>query len=134
MFKNHGVKIIQIAGFASAVTVITGSLVGNNEPKDIIFYGMIVVFALFAYVPFAITGFIARKNMGHITFFTLFALIMLAIDVYAKFEANASSSSTAGLVYIVMPVYLIGATLIMWGGYAIFKKVRNKKEITETEE
>lgn len=112
MFKEYGQKIIQVAGLTSAITVSTAMLMGNNETKDIMFYVMMTVFVLMAYVPFAVTGFIAKKNVNHITFFTLFALIMLAIDVYAKFEANASSSSTAGLVYIVMPVYLIGAALI----------------------
>ena len=49
---------------------------------------MIIVFALFAYAPFAITCIIAKKNVKHMTFFTLFALIMLAVDVYTKFAVK----------------------------------------------
>ncbi len=135
MFKEYGVKIIQICGVISALTVVGSSFIGNTEGKEFIDYIFVIGFALFAYVPFAILGHIAKKNITHVTFFAIFGLLMFALDMYAKYDAFfVANSSTGALVNVVMPVYFIGIVLIMWGGYAIFKKIHNKKETTETVE
>lgn len=134
LLKEKGVLIIQKSGIVSAVAVIVAGFIGVGEARDFTEYVILAGFGLLAYVPFAILAHIAKKNMMHVVFFAVFGLVMLALNMYANYDAYTSDSSTAGLVYIVMPVYLTGATLVMWGAYAIFKKIRSKKEVTETGE
>ncbi len=126
---NKNINIIRVYGLISALTVLIASFWGSAGAREILDYVMIVVFALFAFVPFAILAHITKKNSVHGSFFMIFGLLLLAFDLYAKYDAIfVSESSTSGLAMVTMPVFLIVAVLILWVCYAIFAKITNKKE------
>jgi len=127
---NKNINIIRVYGLISALTVLIASFWGSTDAREILDYVMIVVFALFAFVPFAILAHITKKNSVHGSFFMIFGLLLLAFDLYAKYDAIfVSESSTSGLAMVTMPVFLIVAVLILWVCYAIFAKITSKKEV-----
>lgn len=133
MSKKCDGRIIHVFGVISAITVIVSGLWGGLSDKSIVDYLMLGVFALFAYAPFALLGFIIKKNMRFLIFLVIFGFVLFGFDMYAKYDAFiVSDSSTGGLVNVVMPVFLIGATLMMWAVVAIIGHFT--KNATESEE
>jgi hypothetical protein len=127
---NKNINIIRAYGLISALTVLIASFWGSTDAREILDYVMIVMFTLFAFVPFVILAHIAKKNSVHGRFFMIFGLLLLAFDLYAKYDAMfVSESSTGGLAMVAMPVFLIIAVLILWVCYAIFVKITSKKEV-----
>ncbi len=120
MIKKCDGRIIHVFGVISAITVIVSGLWGGFGDRSILDYLMIATFALFAYVPFALLSFVIKQNMRFLIFLVVFGFVLFGFDMYAKYDAFiVSDSSTGGLVNVVMPIFLIGATLMIWAVVAI---------------
>lgn len=120
MSKKCDGRIVHVLGMISAITVVISGFLGGFGDKTIGDYFMIGVFAIFAYIPFALLGFIIKRHVQFLIFLVVFGVVIFGLDMYAKYDAFfGSPTSTGGLVNVVMPVFLLGATFLIWAIVAI---------------
>lgn len=128
MPKKCDGRIVHVLGVLSAITVVVSGLWSGFGDKLISDYLILGVFAIFAYIPFALLGFIIKRNAQFLIFLVVFGVFLFGLDMYAKYDAFfGSPSSTGGLVNAIMPIFLLGATFLIWGTVEIIAHFTNHK-------